>query len=80
MAKPGEITRAQVSKFKKATFRKEVVSEVPDADALGVMVSQYVGWDGGDIIRAFYSALEDANFHEENKALQAAFPWAFEEV
>lgn len=78
MAKPGEITKAQVSQFKKATFREEVVKEVPDSAALGAMVSLYARFDGGEIIRAFYSALEAGNFREESKVLKEAFPWAFE--
>ncbi len=77
MAKPGALTEAQVRKFKKATFNPEVVDEIEDADGVGIMVAQYLGLDGGAIIRAFYSALEDANFHAENKVLQDAFPWAF---
>lgn len=78
MAKPGEITKTQVSKFKKVAFMEEVVKDVPDSDALGLMVSRYSRFDGGEIIRAFHSALEDANFHAENRVLREAFPWAFE--
>lgn len=79
MAKPGRLTPGQVAKFKAATFRTEVVHEVEDADAIGIMVSNYLEWDGAAIIRAFSSALEDANFHTENAQIREKFKWAFEE-
>lgn len=79
MPKPGSITPEQIALFKKATYRAEVVNDVEDADVLGIMVSNYVEWDGAAIIRAFSSALEDANFHDENKHIREQFKWAFEE-
>lgn len=77
MAKPGALTETQVRKFKKATFNPEAVDRIDDSAAAGIMVAQYLGLNGGEILRACYAALEDANFHEENKVLQAEFPWAF---
>jgi hypothetical protein len=77
--KPGGLTPEQVGAFKHATFRPEFVRGVEDARAIGVMVSNYLEWDGGAIIRAFSSALEDANFHKENEAVRKKFHWAFDE-
>lgn len=79
MPKPGSLTPAQVALFKKATYRAEVLDDIEDADVLGIMVSNYLQWDGAAVIRAFSSALEDANFHAENKIIREQFKWAFEE-
>lgn len=79
MAKPGSLTPEQIAKFKQATYRAEVVHRIEDADAIGGMVSNYLEWDGAAIIRAFSSALEDANFHDENRHIREQFKWAFEE-
>lgn len=79
MPKPGAITPEQVAAFKKATYRAEVVDQIEDANVLGSMVANYVGWDGAAIIRVFSSALEYANFHDENKQIREQFKWAFEE-
>ena len=43
-----------------------------------MMVAHYLKWDGGAIIRAFSSALEDANFHKENAEIKAKYAWAFQ--
>ena len=77
--KRGALTQRQVDEFKNATFEPEYVAETEDADAIGIMVSQYLEWDGGAILRAFSSALEDANFHKENEIIRKKFKWAFEE-
>lgn len=79
MAKDGALTEQQVEQFKRATFTPEALPDIEDADAVGIMVSQYLQWDGGAIIRAFSSALEDANFHKENEVIRKKFKWAFEE-
>lgn len=41
-----------------------------DADALGILISQYFEWDGLEILKTMYAALEDANFHTENKTVE----------
>lgn len=76
--KPGELTPYQVNQFKRATYQPDHVWGVEDAEAIGVMVSNYLEWDGGAVIRAFSSALEDANFHKENEFVRKKFKWAFE--
>lgn len=76
--KPGQITEDQVAKFKAATYTPDYVDEAEDAEALGVMVSRYLKWDGAALIRAFSSALEDANFHSENAEIREKYKWAFE--
>lgn len=34
-------------------------------DGLGIAISQWSEWDGLKIMRVFFWALEDANFHED---------------
>ena len=43
--------------------------EISDADALGVAIANWADWDGEKIAEAFFSALEDANFHSERAAM-----------
>tara|TARA_R110002020_G_C16127925_1_gene760881 strand:+ start:644 stop:961 length:318 start_codon:yes stop_codon:yes gene_type:complete len=38
-----------------------------DSDALGIMISQQLKWDGDKIFNTAYSAFEDANYHDFNK-------------
>lgn len=41
-----------------------------DQEGLGMLISQYFGWDGLRILETLYYALEDANFHKENEIVQ----------
>ena len=41
--------------------------EATDAEALGLLISQYFSWDGLTILETTSYALEDANFHNINK-------------
>ncbi len=52
------ITRARA-------FMPEYQAGITDADALGIAISNWADWDGEKIVEAFFSALEDANFHNE---------------
>ena len=38
-----------------------------DTDALGIMISQQLKWDGDKIFETAHSAFEDSNFHSFNK-------------
>lgn len=38
--------------------------------ALGMIIAQWSGWDGGQIFGVMCAALEDANFHPEVEAFQ----------
>ena len=74
---PGEITREQVEQMKNRMF--SIKSLGTDEETLGTAVSQFLQWDGGAIIRAFYYALEDANFHQEAGEIDSLYSWAFKE-
>ena len=41
-----------------------------DAMAMGLLMSKYFEWDGLEILKATYEALEDSNFHTENETIQ----------
>lgn len=50
---------------KEQSFVAEYRDEITDADALGVAISNWAEWCGDTIAEAFFSALEDANYHTE---------------
>ena len=41
-----------------------------DAETVGVMISQYMKWNGQTIFDTAYSAFEDANFHSFNEKFE----------
>lgn len=47
------------------SFLPEYQDQITPADALGVAISKWAEWDGDTIAEAFFSALEDANYHRE---------------
>jgi len=53
----------------KARYVPEYQAGISDAEALGAMISTYFKWDGIQILNAFQSALEDANFHSINEQI-----------
>ena len=59
----------------KATIKSRYVEEyqagITDSEALGALISSYFKWDGIQILDAFQSALEDANFHSINEQINA---------
>ena len=40
-------------------------SKHTDEEALGILIAHHFEWDGLAILRTFFNALEDANFHTE---------------
>ena len=48
---------------KRESFIPEAQNEITDADALGVAISKWAEWTGDTIAEAFFSALEDSNYH-----------------
>jgi hypothetical protein len=44
--------------------------EASDAEAMGILMSEYFEYAGIDVMRAASSGLEDSNFHTENAKLQ----------
>ena len=62
----GDLTtplRALIASQKQRTFVKP--EEASDEDALGILIAHNFEWDGLAILRTFFYALEDANFHSE---------------
>ena len=55
----------------KARYEPDYQAGISDAEALGVLISSYFRWDGIQILDAFQSALEDANFHSINEQINA---------
>lgn len=41
-----------------------------EIDGLGILIAGHTQWDGIEIMRIFYAALEDANFHKEAEKVQ----------
>ena len=61
------------------TFKHNAFTDpdkVSDAEALGVLISHHLGWDGQAIFTAAQAAFEDANFHTFNESFATA--WALE--
>ncbi len=44
--------------------------EATEEEAIGLVLASHFSWDGSAIMRAFASALEDANFHPEAAKVQ----------
>ena len=60
-----------LNKIKKECF--EDWYKASDTEAFGMLLSKYFKWDGYEICKAGYSALEDANFHELNRRFNKTF-------
>ena len=54
-----------VKASREGSFIEEYWPTITDADALGVAVSKWAEWGGDKIAEAFFSALEDSNYHTE---------------
>ena len=54
---------------KRRAFMPDYQAGISDADALGIAIANWADWDGEKIVEAFFSALEDANFHGERAAM-----------
>ena len=48
-------------------------TQASDCDALGIMISQYLKWDGNEIFKTCYNAFEDANYHSLNEKFEELF-------
>ena len=58
-----------INRFIKSHYVPEYQNSIPDAEALGKLLAFYFRWDGAQIMDAFQSALEDANFHSINEQI-----------
>lgn len=62
-----EQLKTLIEETKKTAFIPEYQATATDSQTLGILISQFFEWDGIEIMKAFSSALEDSNFHTENK-------------
>lgn len=67
-----DLIRVVIPKLLKAVKQTAYVRgyEASDEEALGLVVSRYLNWDGVAISKAFTEALEDANYHKLNQKIQ----------
>lgn len=56
-----------ISRYVKDYYVPEYQKSIMDPEALGKLLACYFRWDGAQIMDAFQSALEDANFHSINE-------------
>ena len=54
-------------------FSREYWAEASDAEVLGIMIAKYFRWNGQECFETLTHALEDSNFHSENRALAEAW-------
>lgn len=55
---------------KKTAFVKEYQDKATDEEALGMIISNELDWDGIAILKTSAYALEDANFHKESQMIR----------
>jgi hypothetical protein len=63
---------AVVKIIRKNSFVPEYQEKATTEECIGLAVSKYLEWDSR-IFRAFYEALEDANFHTEAEKVRELF-------
>lgn len=51
-------------------FKSGQPSELSDAVALGIMISQHFRWQGEEIVQTMCEALTDANYHSLVEAIK----------
>lgn len=62
--------KALIKEQIRKSFVPEYQASATDDQALGLMLCQYFEYDGLAILKATYAALEDANFHTENRTIE----------
>jgi len=43
--------------------------QATDAECLGLVLARYFTWDGLQVLKTAYAALEDSNYHKENEQI-----------
>jgi len=51
-------------------FVESYRTRATEEEGLGILIAKYFKWDGLAILKTLYAALEDANFHTENKEIE----------
>ena len=69
MAKLSEVIKGinEANKIAEDSFKQEKLDEIKKV--LGSLVSKTCEWSGSDILDVLQLALEDSNFHTENKSV-----------
>jgi hypothetical protein len=57
----------EIKKIRKTAFNVDY--RPTEAQILGLWLARHFNWDGLEILKTYYEALEDSNFHEENKTI-----------
>lgn len=63
------VLKALIDQQKATSFREP--EKASDEEALGILISQHLGWDGDAILQVAEAALTDANFHSEAAEIAA---------
>ena len=64
-----EAVRPIVDQIKKTSFNDDY--QATTEEAMGLLISKFLEWDGLSILRAAAYALEDANYHGESGRVEA---------
>lgn len=64
---------------KEIAFVPEYRASATDEETLGILVSQYLEWDGFKIMQVCLNALEDANFHTLGNKIEEIMSTYFKE-
>jgi hypothetical protein len=56
---------------KRESFRPEILDQIDDEKACGVLLAHYFDFDGAALLAVAAAALTDANFHEEATCVRA---------
>lgn len=66
-----EFLKPLMDAVRKQSFVEAYQAEAKDAEIMGMILAKLFAWDGVQILEATYAALEDANFHSENREIEA---------
>ena len=68
-----DLIRVVIPKLLKAVKETAFVRgyKASDEEALALVVSKYLKWDGEAIVKTFLDSLEDANYYEIRREIQA---------
>ena len=59
-----------IEQTKRECFDSKYWNQITDQEVLGVILARFFKWDGQACFETLTYALEDSNFHSENRALQ----------
>jgi hypothetical protein len=65
-----EFLKPLLDATRKQCFVAEYQQQATDAEVVGMLLAKFFCWDGVQVLEATYAALEDANFHTENRTIE----------